>query len=175
MRRIGFLWFVICFGLLVWIGWPWFNYTDLNFSTASGNARLYQPFSYPTFQKQLDEKEIYKETLSRPLFTATRRPVNLLIKSTPDNKKEKDFSKYRLTGIVHTKGRKMILLEKLNGQVLKGHVGETVDGWVIEKIELQNVILAYGEHRINLLTKLPEKRGITGRNTRWVPSTGQGQ
>jgi hypothetical protein len=118
----------------------------------------------------------YPETLRRPLFRSTRRPVPDAPVVPAPAPAPPQLVGYRLTGIVSTGARRMILLETPGGSSVQLVEGESVDGWTVESIAETAVILSHGETRVDLLGDAEESSaGSGGRNTRWLPAAGQKQ
>lgn len=116
----------------------------------------------------------YSETLARPLFSSTRRPEPAAPIAAPSAPPQ--LVGYRLTGIVSTGARRMILLETPGGKSVQLYEGESVDGWTVETIANDAVVLSRDETRVDLLNGAPEDGTAgTGRNTRWLPAGGQKQ
>lgn len=121
-------------------------------------------------------KARYPETLRRPLFRSTRRPVPEAPVAQSPAPAPPQLVGYRLTGIVSTGARRMILLETPGGKSVQLVEGESVDGWTVETIAETAVILSRGETRVDLLGAAEEaSSGSGGRNTRWLPAAGQKQ
>jgi len=118
----------------------------------------------------------YPETLRRPLFRSTRRPVPEISAPRQSLPAPPQLVGYRLTGIVSTGARRMILLETPGGKPVQLYEGESVDGWTVETIADTAVVLVHGETRVDLLgTSEAPPTGAGGRNTRWLPAAGQTQ
>lgn len=96
------------------------------------------------------------ETLARPLFTPSRRPVQ----ETPapalapvtlgvaQGAAERSFAAYRLQGVVITRDQRRILLgAAAGGRPLVLQEGDVHDGWKVEKIEQEQITLVAGERR----------------------------
>jgi hypothetical protein len=116
------------------------------------------------------------ETTGRPLFTASRRPpLPPAVKPAQTKAKPKPtrLVGYRLTGIVRSSSQRMILLtQEKSGHVVELHEGEQVDGWRLNSIEADHVRLSRDGHEIDLLNLNAKAVGTSGRETRWLPSTG---
>tara|TARA_Y100000588_G_scaffold176440_1_gene190458 strand:- start:4418 stop:4624 length:207 start_codon:yes stop_codon:yes gene_type:complete len=63
----------------------------------------------------------------------------------------------------------MLLLEH-QGRISQLYQGEIIDGWTLETIEDNAVILSNGERRINLLDKPRYETTRPERKTHWLPS-----
>lgn len=116
------------------------------------------------------------ETTSRPLFSASRRPPppeTATAERQPAPKPSRLVG-YRLTGIVRSSSRRMILLtEEKSGRVVELHEGDEVDGWRLTSIEGDHARLT----RDGLEIALPDRNTVSpeanGLNTRWLPSGGE--
>ncbi|UUX48627.1 hypothetical protein NUH88_14555 [Nisaea acidiphila] len=126
--------------------------------------------------ERVTPRSAYPETLARPLFRSTRRPEPAAPVAEAAPPAPPRLVGYRLTGIVSTGARHMILLETPGGKSVQLYEGESVDGWTVETITTETVVLSQGETRVDLLNGAAEdKSGGTGRNTRWLPAGGQTQ
>jgi hypothetical protein len=115
------------------------------------------------------------ETTARPLFTATRRPPPPARNPVQTSARPKPtrLVGYRLTGIVRSSTQRMILLtEEKSGRVVELHEGEQVDGWRLTTIGPDHARLSRDGHQIDLLEANAKAPGISGRDTRWLPSAG---
>jgi hypothetical protein len=84
----------------------------------------------------------FSEVLKRPLFLENRRPVEPAppIESVPE---VGDFS---IAGIVVSKTNRHVLVRAAEaGAVKRVHEGETINGWSVEKILADRVLLRRGE------------------------------
>lgn len=118
---------------------------------------------------------VLSATTSRPLFSASRRPAPPIakVKAAAEPPKARRLVGYRLTGIVRSSTQRLILLtEEKSGRVVEVHEGEKVDGWSLMSIDAEHVRLSRDGHEIDLLDPSAGKAKQTGRNTRWLPSTG---
>jgi hypothetical protein len=92
----------------------------------------------------------YGEIIERPLFTSDRRPpppdeqpVAETQQVTPQTKPD-----VRLLGIVITEGKRQALLQEgRDDKVVYAEPGVTVQGWTVESIESEQVVLVLGEQR----------------------------
>lgn len=122
-----------------------------------------KPFAAPSVgDLALPPQETFSATLSRPLFTATRRPPSPLAAlqggpppepstpvTTPGPKGMRlVLGVYYLRGVVVTPERKLLLLQHhATGRSLRLAEGETVDGWTVASIASNEVVLRQGERK----------------------------
>jgi Type II secretion system protein C len=95
------------------------------------------------------------DTVGRPLFERTRRPVEV---PAPLPQVERapvapaiDQNALSLLGVVASEGRTIALIRRnQTGQSVRAEVGDTVDGWTIASIEPQRVVLRQGDRQVAL-------------------------
>lgn len=115
------------------------------------------------------------ETAARPLFSASRRPPApaTQAKPAPVAAKPTRLVGYRLTGIVRSSSHRLILLtEEKSGRVVELREGDLVDGWRLISIGAEQIRLTRDGIEIDLLQLGPTAPVTRGRNTRWLPSSG---
>lgn len=154
--------------------WPWLPEEPVDLERNTLPAAAPEPLATITFRPL---RSAYPETLARPLFGSTRRPAPVEPESVAPPAAPPRLVGYRLTGIVSTGARRMILLETPDGTSVRLHEGESVDGWTVETIDETAVIVSLGQTRVDLLNDGPEpvSGGAAGRNTRWLPAGGSAQ
>lgn len=105
------------------------------------------------------------DTVGRPLFERKRRPVEppvarvpvAIPPTLPIPPRAADPNALTLQGILMSESRAIALLMRTQtSQNVRVQEGDTVDGWTIERIEPQRVILRQGDTQIAL--QLPRKR-----------------
>ena len=114
------------------------------------------------------------ETRTRPLFFASRRPpaAAVAMPATAEPPPAR-LDRYRLTGIVRSSAKLMILLqESATGRVVELHEGERIEGWTVTRIEENLARLVSGGREIVLSQDPASAQAPTagGRATRWLPS-----
>jgi hypothetical protein len=128
-----------------------------NVATASGlelagsESQLVNPLSTLELDKLHD-------TIRRPLFEQRRRPVeppparaSVVVAPSPVPRRSADPNALTLLGILLSEGRTIALLNRnQTGQNVRVEEGDTVDGWTIERIEAQRVVLRHGDTKIAL-------------------------
>ncbi len=99
-----------------------------------------QAFSMPPI-------EDFSETLERPLFSKIRRPP--LEPDTPAEKPEKKQTvKVRLAGvIISPKERVALVQESRAREITRLKEGQEIEGWVLESILADRIVLRFGELR----------------------------
>lgn len=83
-------------------------------------------------------EELVATTLSRPLFSATRRPRD---RGTADRPMELGLSQLRLSGIVIEPQRRIAIFAKTGAKPLARSEGETLDEWRLDSITPREVTL----------------------------------
>lgn len=104
----------------------------------------------PSWEVPVPPMSKYAEIIERPLFTSDRRPpppdeqpVAETQQATPQTKPD-----LRLLGIVITEGKRQALLQEgRDDKVVYAEPGVTVQGWTVESIESEQVVLVLGEQR----------------------------
>jgi hypothetical protein len=98
-------------------------------------------------------------TTRRPLFEKSRRPLEApaplsplrVEPAAPAASRSADPNALTLLGVVASEGRTIALIKRnQTGQNVRVEVGDAVDGWTIERIEPQRVLLRQGDTRIAL-------------------------
>jgi hypothetical protein len=112
--------------------------------------------AHPLASLALDD---LRDTVRRPLFERTRRPVEPPLRATPApvvpapiGRPAADPNALSLLGVLKSDSGDAIALLRRNqsGQSMRLQEGETVDGWTIDVIEADAVILRQGDTRIAL-------------------------
>ncbi|GEM_PF-2680845 len=104
----------------------------------------------PPIQFALPPMDAYSETLLRPLFNMTRRPMD---DEVGPASAEGDFI---LSGVVVTPLRKeVLLLSKRDKAVLRGGEGDWLGGWKVMTIEPERVVLRRGTREAELPLERP--------------------
>jgi type II secretory pathway component PulC len=86
----------------------------------------------PTFVMQ--PRDAYAEVVTRPLFSATRRPPVVV---GPGN-----LSEFKLTGtIISAQGRYALLVQRSRPKIERIVQGQTFQGWLVKSIDSDHVIL----------------------------------
>lgn len=100
-----------------------------------------------------------QDTVRRPLFEASRRPIEAPAPLPPPPQVEPappppafvDQNALSLLGVVTSEGRAIALLKRnQTGQNIRVEVGDAVDGWTIVSIEPQRVMIRQGQTQIAL-------------------------
>ncbi|MCW5730873.1 MAG: hypothetical protein KIT20_08960 [Alphaproteobacteria bacterium] len=134
--------------------WPWL--APLAASDAAPAER--EPAAAAHEEGVLPPLESLRETLARPLFNPSRRPVPesadasglapVRVALAPAASAERSFAAYRLQGVVITRDQRKILLGPAGGgRPLVLQEGDEHDGWTVEKIEQEQITLRAGERR----------------------------
>jgi type II secretory pathway component PulC len=104
------------------------------------------------------------DTVDRPLFEKGRRPVKPPVVQPvkappPPPPRGPDPNALELVGILAGEDQTIVLLKRRqSGQQVRVQQGDTVDGWTIDRIEPQRVILKHGATEVALqLFKSPSR------------------
>ena len=105
----------------------------------------------------------YAEVLARPVFSESRRPPS----APAAVAEEPQLSSIRLVGIVVSASARHALIEHGQPQKLERIVpGQEVEGWTVEAINADRVVLRRGDSRIEVKAKdmasPPQPRGANG-------------
>jgi len=95
------------------------------------------------------ELDTLHDTIGRPLFEKRRRPVEPPVVHAPviqapaaPPRRLPDPNALTLLGILLSEGRTIALLKRNpSGQNVRVEEGDTIDGWTIERIESQRIVL----------------------------------
>ena len=91
----------------------------------------------------------FGEVLARPVFSETRRPAPPEAVAAPASS-----APFALVGVVVSPGERHVLLE--HGQpprIDRVAEGQELDGWTLEAVELDRVVLRRGDSRVELKAK----------------------
>ena len=100
-----------------------------------------------------------RDTVQRPLFEKKRRPVeppparvSAVAAPAPAVVRRADPNALTLLGVLLSEGQGTIALVRRNqtGQSMRLQEGDTVDGWTVDHIEPEGVVLRQGDARITL-------------------------
>jgi general secretion pathway protein N len=137
------------------------------------------PVAEPEFA--MPPLEDFTETLARPLFMDTRRPPEPgeepVAEEAPPPEPPKATAKLaglELSGIVITSKARVALIRKVRaGELLRLSVGEQVDGWTIDAIRPDRVILRKNEivEELVLKDKARQRRDRRRRDARPTAQT----
>jgi hypothetical protein len=91
----------------------------------------------------------FGEVLARPVFSETRRPAPPEAATAPASS-----APFALVGVVVSPGERHVLIE--HGQpphIDRAAEGQELDGWTLETVELDRVVLRRGDNRVELKAK----------------------
>ncbi len=89
--------------------------------------------------------EAFSETLARPLFHASRKPAPKLATATPEAAAV-DSPALKLVGVViGPEGRSALVRMPSAAELVEVSVGERIDGWRLEAIETDRIVLKSGK------------------------------
>jgi hypothetical protein len=112
--------------------------------------------SHPLASLSLGE---LRDTVQRPLFEKTRRPVeppparvSAVPAPAPVAARRADPNALTLLGVLLSEGHGAIALVRRNqtGQSMRLQEGDTVDGWTVERIEPESATLRQGDTKVAL-------------------------
>ena len=113
----------------------------------------------------------YDIIIQKPLFEVDRKLQKNAVVTSKQKKLEWDFSQFKIKGIVDNGNRKMLLLQK-NTKLIEIYEGDSINGWLLKKIDAESVILSDGKTQINLLDRQQNTKNKLNRNTRWLSKNG---
>ena len=88
--------------------------------------------------------EAFAETLARPLFHASRKPAPKLATVSPEA--AADSPTLKLVGVViGPEGRSALIRMPSSAELVEVSVGERIDGWRLETIETDRIMLKSGK------------------------------
>ena len=100
-----------------------------------------QAFSMPPI-------EDFGETLDRPLFSKIRRPPPPAPDAPADKPEKKQKVKVRLAGVVISPKERFALVQEPRArEITRLRVGQEIEGWVLEAILADRIVLRFGELR----------------------------
>lgn len=125
-------------------------------SMAKGDVPSMPREELPLAPSSLSPLDAYTETLERPLFSMNRRPEDANASAASA------ANAFILTGVVITPTRREALLLPQRGKdVLRGKLGDWVNGWKLETIEPERVTLRRGTRQMDLVLERPWKTGAS--------------
>jgi len=112
--------------------------------------------------------QAYPETVSRPLFTPTRRPAPAVqVAAQPTFQR----GQYQLLGVIIAGNNKTAMLkEKANGKIHRVEMGRELNGVKVAGIEREQVTLAQGGE--NEVLPLQVQKGAAGPHVAAAPAAG---
>ncbi len=97
---------------------------------------------------QMPPIEDFGETLDRPLFSKIRRPPPPEPDAPADAPKKKQTVKVRLAGVVISPQERVALVQEPRArEITRLKVGQEIEGWVLEAILADRIVLRFGELR----------------------------
>ncbi len=89
--------------------------------------------------------EAYSETLERPLFHASRKPAPKLATASPEAPATAS-PVLKLVGVmIGPEGRSALIRMPSSADLVEVSVGERIDGWRLETIETDRIVLGSGK------------------------------
>jgi hypothetical protein len=147
---------------------PWLNFNSPKNTTNYENKA---PTVGTIFELEKSTNKAYDIIIQKPLFEVDRELRKHAVVTSKKKKLEWDFSQFKIKGIVDNGNRKMILLQK-NTSLIEVYEGDSINGWLLKKIDAESVILSDGKTQINLLDRQQSKKNKLNRNTRWLSKYG---
>ena len=97
---------------------------------------------------QMPPIEDFGETLDRPLFSKIRRPPPPEPDAPAEEPKKKQTVKVRLAGVVISPKERVALVQGPRGrEITRLREGQEIEGWVLEAILADRIVLRFGELR----------------------------
>jgi hypothetical protein len=147
---------------------PWLNFNSPKNTT---NYENNTPTVGAIFELGKPTNKAYDIIIQKPLFEVDRELRKHAVVTSKKKKLEWDFSQFKIKGIVDNGNRKMLLLEK-NTELIEIYEGDSINGWLLKKIDADSVILSDGKMQINLLDRQQNEENKPNRNTRWLSKNG---
>ena len=146
-RRAPFLLFFLCLFLGIFI------YLQTGTDRSGGmtiETAAVEPAKIPALPAarafQMPPIEDFGETLDRPLFSKIRRPPAPDAPAEEPEKKQK--VKVRLAGVVISPKERVALVQGPRGRdITRLREGQEIEGWVLESILADRIVLRFGELR----------------------------
>jgi general secretion pathway protein N len=108
-------------------------------SQSDGSAAKFKAFELPPLTE-------YSEIVERPLFSDSRRPAPDEPEVIAEPEPEVEEQELTLIGVMVTPNLQMALVEAdEQGEVARLKIGETTNGWTLESVESNKVVLRKGE------------------------------
>ncbi|MCH7711885.1 MAG: hypothetical protein IH903_09650 [Proteobacteria bacterium] len=173
-RRAPFLLFFLCLFLGIFI------YLQTSTDRSGGmtiETAAVEPAKIPALPAarafQMPPIEDFGETLDRPLFSKIRRPPAPDAPAEEPEKKRK--VKVRLAGVVISPKERVALVQGPRGRdITRLREGQEIEGWVLESILADRIVLRFGELREEVkiegeVRRAPRKRTKKARPKRRRP------
>ena len=97
---------------------------------------------------QMPPIEDFGETLDRPLFSKIRRPPPPEPDAPAEKPEKKQTVKVRLAGVVISPKERVALVQKpRTREITRLREGQEIEGWVLESILADRIVLRFGEVR----------------------------
>lgn len=134
---------------------------------ADDDAGQMPPQTYPA--KPLDS---YAEIAERPVFSSSRRPSPAARKST-DGAGRSGHDNLMLAGVIMLANKRLAMIEtKKSASVVMVREGQAVEGWTIDSIAAEKVVISQGNEVFELLLddRLKAPRKQVRRTPRTAPA-----
>ncbi len=89
--------------------------------------------------------KMYSETLARPLFHASRKPAPELVTATPEAAAAESPTLKLVGVVIGPEGRNALIKLPSAAELVEVSVGERIDGWRLEAIETDRIVLKSGK------------------------------
>ncbi len=175
-RRAPFLLFFLCLflGVVLYLQAS----SDRSGPTTIGIAAV-MPAKIPALpaaqEFQMPPIEDFSETLDRPLFSKIRRPPAPEPDAPPGEPEKKQKVKVRLAIVVITPEDRFAYIQEPGARKhTRLRVGQAIEGWVLESILAESIVLRFGEVREEVkirgeIRRAPAKRKRKARPKRRRP------
>lgn len=129
----------------------WLNPPSLEPSPTIGQAGLKEFEVRPTRPFQVEPMDSYSEITERPLFLAERRPPEEQPQDTLASDTPAETDDLLLLGVVLTPETTMALVQvDKAGKIERLKVGAEVNGWQLQSVQADRVVLQSGERKLDL-------------------------
>ncbi len=89
--------------------------------------------------------EAFAETLARPLFHASRKPAPKIVAAAPEAPAAQSPVLELVGVVIGPEGRSALIRISTSAELVEVSVGERIDGWRLETIETDRIMLKSGK------------------------------
>jgi type II secretory pathway component PulC len=175
-RRAPFLLFFLCLFLGIFV---YLQTSNDRFGPTTIETATIEPAKIPALPVavafQMPPIEDFSETLDRPLFSKIRRPPAPEPDAPAPEPEKKQTVKVRLAGVVISPRERVALVQEPRvKEITRLREGQEIEGWVLERILPDRIVLRFGELREEVkiegeVRRAPTKRKKKARSKRRRP------
>ena len=142
-------------GALAWIVYEWQRETPIPEDMPVEQATKLTPLRLPS--DSIWELEAFEEIVARPPFTQGRRPVESVSDvdtaqaDASSEKERKKLSTLRVSAILAEDEQMTALVERGDGSALTLREGNKLEGWRVDRIKDDRIVLALGGRKREML------------------------